>query len=127
MEKRIPGIAAVSLAVIVGIAIASTFASGDGQRPTPEQIIQHENLEVNVPDFPARGLILDIGGGTEGVIGQLKGTQIIAIDLLKRELEEAPAEPLLKTVMDVRELKFLDQIFPRVRHSYRLRFPHLVL
>jgi ubiquinone/menaquinone biosynthesis C-methylase UbiE len=57
-------------------------------------------------------LILDIGGGGEGVIGQLKGTQVIAVDILKRELEEAPAGPLLKIVMDARDLKFLDGSFP---------------
>lgn len=68
-------------------------------------------LEVAVPDFPAGGLILDIGGGGEGVIGQLKGKQVVAIDLIKRELEDAPGEPLIKIVMDARDLKFLDETF----------------
>jgi SAM-dependent methyltransferase len=68
-------------------------------------------FEVAVPDFPAQGLILDIGGGGEGVIGQLKGKQVVAVDLIKRELEEAPGEPLLKIVMDARDLKFLDTTF----------------
>jgi SAM-dependent methyltransferase len=68
-------------------------------------------LSVAVPDFPAEGLILDIGGGGEGVIGQLKGKQVVAVDLIKRELEDAPGEPLLKIVMDARDLKFLDKTF----------------
>jgi ubiquinone/menaquinone biosynthesis C-methylase UbiE len=55
---------------------------------------------------------LDIGGGGEGVIGQLKGKQVVAIDLIKRELEDAPGEPLIKIVMDARDLKFLDGVFP---------------
>lgn len=67
-------------------------------------------LRVTVEDFPAEGLILDIGGGGEGIIGQLKGSQVIAIDINKRELEEAPPGPL-KIVMDARELKFLDGAF----------------
>jgi len=68
-------------------------------------------LQVAVPDFPAEGLILDIGGGGEGLIGQIKGKQVVAIDLIKRELEDAPGEPLIKIVMDARDLKFLDKTF----------------
>jgi ubiquinone/menaquinone biosynthesis C-methylase UbiE len=82
------------------------------ERPKPEQILQHTRLEVDLPDFPAQGLILDIGGGGEGVISQLKGRQVVAVDLIKRELEDAPGEPLLKIVMDARDLKFLDGVFP---------------
>ncbi len=77
-----------------------------------EQTLRHARLEVVVPDFPAQGLILDIGGGGEGVIGQLKGSQVVAIDLSKRELLEAPGDPLLQIVMDARDLKFLDGTFP---------------
>lgn len=36
------------------------------------------------------GSILDIGGGGEGVIGQLYGQQVVAIDKLQEELDEAP-------------------------------------
>jgi SAM-dependent methyltransferase len=81
------------------------------ERPKPEQIYEHPKLEVVVPNFPVEGLLLDIGGGGEGVIGQLKGKQVVAVDLIKRELEEAPGEPLLKIVMDARDLKFLDNTF----------------
>jgi ubiquinone/menaquinone biosynthesis C-methylase UbiE len=84
------------------------------ERPKPEQIYSHPKLEVTLSSFPADGLILDIGGGGEGIIGQLKGKQVVAIDLIKRELEEAPGEPLLKIVMDARDLKFLDKTFDAV-------------
>lgn len=103
----------VFIAVIVIATVSSIpTMAGPQERPKPEQILQHARLEVALPDFPAQGLILDIGGGGEGVIGQLKGKQVVAIDLLKRELEEAPGEPLLKIVMDARDLKFLDGVFP---------------
>jgi SAM-dependent methyltransferase len=82
------------------------------EQSKPEPFLVHAKLEVVLPDFPAQGLILDIGGGGEGVIGRLKGKQVVAVDLLKRELEEAPGEPLLKIVMDARDLKFLDKTFP---------------
>ncbi len=93
-------------------AVCLFFGSAYMQdRLRPEQIYEHPKLEVTVPDFPAEGLILDIGGGGEGVIGQLKGKQVVAVDLSKRELEEAPGQPLIKIVMDARDLKFLDRTF----------------
>jgi SAM-dependent methyltransferase len=100
----------VPLAALAVLWLVSTAAPAQ-ERPKPEQVLRHDKLEVVVPDFPAEGLILDLGGGGEGVIGQLKGRQVVAIDLIKRELEEAPGEPLLKIVMDARELKFLDGTF----------------
>jgi SAM-dependent methyltransferase len=99
-------------AAILIFAAGMATARSAQQRPKPEQVYKHDRLEVTLPDFPAQGLILDIGGGGEGVIGQLKGRQVIAIDLIKRELEDAPPGPLLKIVMDARDLKFLDNTFP---------------
>jgi SAM-dependent methyltransferase len=96
------------LTAVACLLCASASAHGQYQ---PGQIYKHPKLEVVVPDFPADGLMLDIGGGGEGVIGQLKGKQVIAVDLSKRELEEAPGEPLIKIVMDARDLKFLDRTF----------------
>lgn len=101
-------IAAMLVLAIAGIGTSALLAQ---DRPKPGQIIVHAKLEVVVPDFPAQGLILDIGGGGEGVIAQLKGKQVVAVDLSKRELEEAPGEPLIKIVMDARDLKFLDATF----------------
>jgi SAM-dependent methyltransferase len=80
------------------------------QRSSADRMYRFEQLEVVVDDFDAEGYILDIGGGGEGIIGLLKGPQVIAIDINKRELEEAPPGPL-KIVMDARDLKFLDQSF----------------
>ncbi len=95
---------------IPAIVLFTSLASAQ-ERPKPEQICEHPKLEVVVSNFPAEGLLLDIGGGGEGVIGQLKGKQVVAVDLIKRELEQAPGEPLLKIVMDARDLKFLDNAF----------------
>jgi ubiquinone/menaquinone biosynthesis C-methylase UbiE len=92
------------------LSITACFAATQ-ERPKPEQILEHPRLEVSLTVFPARGLILDIGGGGEGIIGQLKGKQVVAVDLIKRELEDAPGSPLIKIVMDARDLKFLDKTF----------------
>jgi SAM-dependent methyltransferase len=77
--------------------------------------------DVVIGDFTASGYILDIGGGGEGVIGQMKPAQTVAIDLSKRELEEAPAGPL-KIVMDAADLKFLDGAFDTVTAFYSLMY-----
>jgi SAM-dependent methyltransferase len=98
-------------AALAAIVFVASFGVAAQERPKPEQVLRHEKLEVVLPDFPAEGLILDIGGGGEGVIGQLKGPQVVAVDLIKRELEDAPGVPLLKIVMDARDLKFLDGTF----------------
>jgi ubiquinone/menaquinone biosynthesis C-methylase UbiE len=97
--------------VAVATLVVSSVAAAQHKQPSPESIWQAETQLVTVADFPAQGLILDIGGGGEGVIGQLKGEQVVAIDINKRELVEAPAGPLLKIVMDARDLKFLDGTF----------------
>ncbi|RPH32258.1 MAG: class I SAM-dependent methyltransferase [Bacteroidales bacterium] len=76
---------------------------------------------ITIPDFPATGLILDIGGGGEGVIGQLKGDQVISIDINKQELIDAPSINL-KLVMDARDLKFLDNSFNTVAIFYTLMY-----
>lgn len=99
-------------AALAAVLLVLSLVASAQERPKPEQVLIHEKLEVVLPDFPAEGLILDIGGGGEGVIGQLKGKQVVAVDLSKRELEDAPGEPLLKIVMDARDLKFLDNTFP---------------
>ena len=70
-------------------------------------------VELDMPPLPADGYMLDIGGGGEGVIGRLAGARVVAIDLRKDELAEAPEGPL-KVVMDARELKFLDETFVAV-------------
>jgi SAM-dependent methyltransferase len=107
---RKPVLAAGTLGLL--LAVVSMLTSQE--RPKPGPMLIHAKLEVAVPDFPAQGLILDIGGGGEGVIGQLKGKQVVAVDLSKRELEDAPGEPLIKIVMDARDLKFLDSSFETV-------------
>lgn len=99
MSKKI-----FTIAVVIMMAV-TTCISG-----FPQEKGQTRRQTVTVEDFDAEGFILDIGGGGEGVIGQLKGRQVIAIDINKRELVEAPPGPL-KIVMDARDLKFLDNTF----------------
>jgi SAM-dependent methyltransferase len=116
--KNIKAAAIILLAGLTAGRSGATVISLQAQKPeekhkpiSEERIYKFPTLNVVVEDFPAPGLILDIGGGGEGVIGQLKHQQVVAIDLIKRELEDAPGKPLLKIVMDARDLKFLDDDF----------------
>lgn len=81
--------------------------------------IAHHNVVIE--EFTCDGFILDIGGGGEGIIGQLKCAQVIAIDRKREELEEAAPGPL-KIVMDARDLLFLDDTFPAATAFYALMY-----
>ncbi|QVK18937.1 class I SAM-dependent methyltransferase [Mycoplasmatota bacterium] len=76
---------------------------------------------INLTDVKLNGKILDIGGGGEGIIGQLKGDNVIAIDSRRDELEEAKGGPL-KIVMDAKELMFLDNTFDTVTSFFTLMY-----
>lgn len=55
-------------------------------------------------------MIVDLGGGGEGVIGQLRGAQVTAVDIRQDELDEAPDGPI-KVVADAKDLPFEDGSF----------------
>lgn len=86
-----------------------------------DRLFFFEREEVIVDDFDTVGLILDIGGGGRGVIGELKGQQVIAIDPSKPELEGAADGPL-KIIMDATNLQFLDETFHTATSFYTLMY-----
>ena len=88
---------------------------------TEDDILFIDPVKVTVPSFCTDGYVLDIGGGGEGVIGRLNSLQVIAIDCVKDELEEAPKGPL-KIVMDAR-----GSAIPRqhIRHSHCVFLLHV--
>lgn len=67
------------------------------------------------------GLILDIGGGGEGVISQLYPDQVIAIDKNRNELEEAPGDAV-KIMMDASSMSFTDHCFENITTFYSFMF-----
>lgn len=66
-------------------------------------------------------MILDIGGGGEGVIGRLYGENVIAIDNSQEELDEAP-DVCRKLLMDATDMAFDDCAFDHVTAFYSLMF-----
>jgi len=69
-----------------------------------------ETQSIEVSRITTNGLILDIGGGGEGVVGKLNGKQVVAIDTREEELKDTRNEAL-KVVMDAADLKFLPNSF----------------
>jgi tetratricopeptide (TPR) repeat protein len=104
-----------------GLIVAGVILSTPSLFSQNPRAVYFDTQEVTVPDFAAKGFILDIGGGGEGVIGQLKGNQVISIDPYKEELENAPSTNL-KIVMDGRDLKFLDNSFGTAAIFYTLMY-----
>jgi len=86
-----------------------------------DRIFFLEEQEITLSDFASTGFILDIGGGGEGIIGQLKKNHVIAIDPSQSELEEATDGPL-KIVMNASETLFLDSSFEVVTSFFTLMY-----
>lgn len=108
--------------MLLSVMLCFAFAQEGGHpKIDPARVHGYESEEVTVADFAARGWILDIGGGGEGVIGRMKGGQVVAIDLSERELREAPAGPL-KVVMNATELKFLAGSFSTATSFFTLMY-----
>ena len=76
---------------------------------------------VEVQPLDVEGFILDIGGGGEGIIGQLNGRQVVAIDKRLEELEETENEAL-KIVMDATDLKFLPETLDAATFFFTLMY-----
>ncbi|MFQ6104101.1 MAG: class I SAM-dependent methyltransferase [Candidatus Glassbacteria bacterium] len=130
MKRRIPALIvkfekSILISLLFGLIITimpacSQKSAEDRSGDVVSDSNEHEEMKdsffrlreqtVSVEDFESKGYILDIGGGGEGVIGRLKGEQVISIDISKRELEAAPEGPL-KIIMDARDLQFLDGTF----------------
>jgi len=87
-----------------------------------EKVFLIDTQKINLTNIKLEGRILDIGGGGEGVIGQFKGEQVIAIDPNKKELEEAPYSGALTILMDAKELKFLDNTFDTATSFFTMMY-----
>lgn len=79
------------------------------------------DLEVSLCPLNTDGPILDLCAGGEGVIGQLMGDKVVAIDASREELKESPPGSL-KIVMDARKLQFLDGTFPSATCFFGLMY-----
>lgn len=79
--------------------------------------------QVFLEPLPVEGWILDLGGGGEGVIGQLMGDHVIAIDTRMDELLETENDAL-KLTMDASQLQFVNESFGMVTSFFTLLYIH---
>lgn len=86
-----------------------------------ERMFSIDIQNINLTHFTQKGRVLDIGGGGEGIIGQVLGERVVSIDPRRDELEEASEGPL-KIIMDARELKFLNHTFEGVTSFFTLMY-----
>ncbi|MBG0784493.1 MAG: methyltransferase domain-containing protein [Anaerolineaceae bacterium] len=86
-----------------------------------DEWFEFDPVELFLEPLPVEGPILDIGGGGEGVIGRLHGQDVIAMDIRKNELDEAPDGPQ-KLVMDAKALGFKDVGFPAATALFSLMY-----
>jgi len=87
--------------------------------------VKEQFIDLSSQDLNYQGRILDVGGGGEGVIGQLLGGNVVSIDIHKQEFEEAIESgdnKSLKIIMDAREMKFLDNSFDFVTAFFSLLY-----
>ncbi|TFG16246.1 MAG: class I SAM-dependent methyltransferase [Promethearchaeota archaeon] len=87
-----------------------------------EKAVMIGHINFDLSEINLKGRILDIGGGGEGIIGQLKGAQVVAIDLRASELMEAADGDYLKVIMDAKDLKFLNEYFDTVTAFFSLMY-----
>lgn len=101
-------------------AVAWQLVLGASRFARKLHVIEPQTVRVkDVFDDDER--ILDLGGGGEGVIGQLRGQQVTAVDIRQEELDEAPSGPT-KVVADARDLPFADGSFDAVTAFYFLMY-----
>jgi len=86
-----------------------------------EEYYMIEKQTIQMSSIQTNGLILDIGGGGEGIIGKLQGRKVVAIDTRIDELKETKNDSL-KIVMDVTDLKFLPSSFDVATSFFSLMY-----
>jgi ubiquinone/menaquinone biosynthesis C-methylase UbiE len=126
MSRFTAAVSMVASLTLASVCLAQPTAPAQSEpdghpKIAPERIHRYERQDVVLDDFEASGYVLDIGGGGEGIIGLLKPSQVVAIDLSARELAQAPPGPL-KIVMDATDLKFLDGTFGTATSFFTLMY-----
>ena len=114
MKERLGAVSPEAAETVEELSGWTMKAFTDAARMVETQVIELMPLAID-------GLVLDIGGGGEGVIGRLMGRQVVAIDRSRSELEETKNEAL-KLVMDATDLKFLDGSFDAVTSFYTFMY-----
>ncbi|MDH4214612.1 MAG: class I SAM-dependent methyltransferase [Candidatus Thorarchaeota archaeon] len=80
--------------------------------------------EITLEHIETKGLILDIGGGGEGLVSRIEGTRVCAVDIRMSEIREAliHGPPANWFVGDGQHLSFRDGVFDVVTLWFSLEY-----
>jgi len=119
---------------ITGIKIKNQWHAKKSAIDDLKEYIATQNIKmidrhtIDLRNITMDGRILDVGGGGEGVIGQLKGKSVVAIDRRKAEFEsgmKAGDTESLKILMDASDLKFMNNSFDIVSAFFSFMYMNL--
>ena len=98
--------------------------------PESQSLLETEVQKINLHQFSGEGLILDIGGGGEGLVSRIEGDRTCALDIRMSEIKEAQIHGQSSNwfVADGANLCFSDGVFDIVgRGAGQLQgFVHMV-
>ncbi len=79
--------------------------------------------KINVDSIP-NGSVIDIGGGGEGIIGQIGKERVTAIDKFQREIDEAKhkAPEATWVLADARKLEYSDEHFDNATAFFSIMY-----
>jgi ubiquinone/menaquinone biosynthesis C-methylase UbiE len=86
--------------------------------------IETQVQQINLQQFSGNGLILDIGGGGEGLVSRIEGDRVCALDIRMSEIREAQIHGHSSNwfVADGANLCFKDEVFDIVTLWFSLGY-----
>ncbi|MFW9789448.1 MAG: class I SAM-dependent methyltransferase, partial [Candidatus Thorarchaeota archaeon] len=92
--------------------------------PETENHIETDEQRIMLEQLEGEGLILDIGGGGEGLVSRIEGDRVCALDIRLSEIREAQIHGQSSNwfVADGRNLCFKDETFDVVTLWFSLGY-----
>jgi ubiquinone/menaquinone biosynthesis C-methylase UbiE len=89
-----------------------------------QALIETKAQKINLQEISGRGLILDIGGGGEGLVSRIEGDRVCALDIRMSEIREAQIHGHSSNwfVADGATLCFKDEVFDIVTLWFSLGY-----
>ena len=92
--------------------------------PESQSLLETEVQKINLQQLSGKGLILDIGGGGEGLVSRIEGDRTCALDIRMSEIREAQIHGHSSNwfVADGANLCFNDEVFDIVTLWFSLGY-----
>jgi ubiquinone/menaquinone biosynthesis C-methylase UbiE len=92
--------------------------------PGSQPLLETPDQNINLRQLSGKGLILDIGGGGEGLVSRIEGERVCALDIRMSEIREAQIHGHSSNwfVADGANLCFKDEVFDIVTLWFSLGY-----